>query len=166
MLPQGSIFQYGFLGGGQFKKYLKKWSFRAKSGGLFKKNPKNWTFHITWGSIQEWGSIRADTVPIKGNRASPITRIFLALFYPTLAHFLLLPPYKTCYTKIFSVFRTNKGKGSGTYFRKTNWVSCNIVFYGGERERHLFFLYYRYLVLILHMLYYYNTYLHHHHHAT
>ena len=62
MLPQGSIFQYGFLGGGQFKKYLKKWSFWAKSGGLFKKNPKNWTFHITWGSIQEWGSIRADTV--------------------------------------------------------------------------------------------------------
>ena len=50
MLPRGSIFQYGFLGVGQFKKYLKKWSFWAKSGGLFKKNPKNWTFHITWGS--------------------------------------------------------------------------------------------------------------------
>ena len=34
----------------------------SKSGGLFKETPKNWTFHITWGSIQEWGSIRADTV--------------------------------------------------------------------------------------------------------
>ena len=66
MLPQGSIFQYGFLGGGQFKKYLKKWSFWAKSGGLFKKNPKNLTFHITCGSIQEWGSIRADTVFLFG----------------------------------------------------------------------------------------------------
>ena len=62
MLPRGSIFQYGFLGGGQFKKYLKKWTFWPKSGGLFKKNPKNCTFHITWGSIQEWGCIRADTV--------------------------------------------------------------------------------------------------------
>ena len=27
MLPQGSIFQYGFWGGGEFKKHLKKWSF-------------------------------------------------------------------------------------------------------------------------------------------
>ena len=62
MLPQGSFFQYGFWVGVNLKKYLKKWSFWAKSGGLFKKNPKNWTFHITWGSIQEWGSIRADTV--------------------------------------------------------------------------------------------------------
>ena len=62
MVAGGSIFQYGFLGGDQFKKYLKKWSFWAKSGGLFKKNPKNWTFHITWGYIQEWGYIDADTV--------------------------------------------------------------------------------------------------------
>ena len=27
MLPWGSIFQYGFFGGGQFKKQLKKWTF-------------------------------------------------------------------------------------------------------------------------------------------
>ena len=60
--PRGSIFQYGFLGGGQYKKSLKKWTFWAKSGGLFKKTPKNWTFHITWGSIQEWGCNIADTV--------------------------------------------------------------------------------------------------------
>ena len=34
----------------------------SKSADLFKKTPKNWTIHITWGSIQEWGSINADTV--------------------------------------------------------------------------------------------------------
>ena len=62
MLPRGSIFQYGFLGGGQFKKYLKKWTFWPKSGGLFKKKPKNWTFQIIWGYIQEWGSISVHTV--------------------------------------------------------------------------------------------------------
>ena len=62
MLPRASICQNEFLGGGQFKKSLKKWTFWAKSGGLFKKNSKNWTFHITWGSIQEWGSIEADKV--------------------------------------------------------------------------------------------------------
>ena len=62
MLYRVSIFQDEFLGGGQFKKTLKKWTFWPKSGGLFKKNPKNWTFHITWGYIQEWGSIEADTV--------------------------------------------------------------------------------------------------------
>ena len=63
MLPQGSIFfQYGFLGGGQFKNSLKKWTYWAKSGGLFKKKPQNWILHIIWGSIQEWGSINADTV--------------------------------------------------------------------------------------------------------
>ena len=50
--PQGSIFQNGFLGGGQFKKSLKKWTFWAKSGGLLRKTPKNWTLHITWGSIE------------------------------------------------------------------------------------------------------------------
>ena len=59
--PRGSIFQYGFLGGGQYKKSLKKWTFWAKSGGLLRKTPKNWTLHITWGSIEEWGSIDADT---------------------------------------------------------------------------------------------------------
>ena len=59
---QGSIFQNGFLGGGQFKKSLKKWTFWPKSGGLFKKNANNRTFHITWGSIQEWGCNQADTV--------------------------------------------------------------------------------------------------------
>ena len=57
MLPQGSIFQYGFLGGGQFKKSLKKWTFWPKSGGLFKKNHKNWTFHIT--IIYIWANIFA-----------------------------------------------------------------------------------------------------------
>ena len=70
MKPQGSIFQYGFLGGGQFKKSLKKWTFCAKSGGLFKKKPKNWTLQITWGSIQEWGSIDADTVT--SHRGAPL----------------------------------------------------------------------------------------------
>ena len=65
MLPQGSIFQYDFLGGGQFQKSLKKWTFWPKSVVLLKKNSKNWTFHITWGSIQEWGSIEADTVWVR-----------------------------------------------------------------------------------------------------
>ena len=41
MLPRGYIFQYGFLGGGQFKKSPKTWTFSAKSEGLFKKNSKN-----------------------------------------------------------------------------------------------------------------------------
>ena len=37
MLPQGSIFQYGFLGGGQFKEPLKKWTYSRKppKTGLF-----------------------------------------------------------------------------------------------------------------------------------
>ena len=59
---RGSIFQNGFLGGFQFKISLKKWTFEPKSGVLFEKTPKNLTFHITWGSIQEWGCIEADTV--------------------------------------------------------------------------------------------------------
>ena len=46
MQRQGSIFQNGFLGGVQFKKSLKKWTFKQKSGVLFKKTPKNVTFHI------------------------------------------------------------------------------------------------------------------------
>ena len=33
-----------------------------KSGVLFEKKPQNRTFHITWGSIQEWGCISADTL--------------------------------------------------------------------------------------------------------
>ena len=53
MLPRGSIFQYGFLGGGQFKKSLKKWTFWSKSGGLIKKKSKNWTFQTIWGSTQD-----------------------------------------------------------------------------------------------------------------
>ena len=61
--PRGCIFQNGFLGEDQFKKYFKKWTFQQqKSGVLFKKPPKNMTFHITWGSIQEWGYNQADTV--------------------------------------------------------------------------------------------------------
>ena len=34
----------------------------SKSGVLFKKTPKNMTFHTTWGSIQEWSCVQADTV--------------------------------------------------------------------------------------------------------
>ena len=56
MLPQGSIFQYGFLGGDQFKKSLKKRTFSAKSGGLFKKNPKNWTFQLP-GTLFKSGAV-------------------------------------------------------------------------------------------------------------
>ena len=76
----GFIFQYGFLGGGQFKKSLKKRSFSAKSGGLFKKNPKNWTFHITWGTIQEWGCIDSDTVVIHELRERRFIQSFDSYF--------------------------------------------------------------------------------------
>ena len=62
MQPRGFTFQNGFLGGVEFKKSLKKWTFEQKSGVIFKKNHKNITFHITWGSIQEWGGIEANTV--------------------------------------------------------------------------------------------------------
>ena len=62
MLPRGSIFQYEFLGGGQFKKSLKKWTFLTKTWGFIQETPQNWTFHIIWGSIQEWGSNNADTI--------------------------------------------------------------------------------------------------------
>ena len=41
---------------------FQKWTFWPQSGGLLKKNSNNRTFHITWGSIQEWGCIDADTV--------------------------------------------------------------------------------------------------------
>ena len=44
MQRQGSIFQNGFLGGVQFKKSLKKWTFKQKSGVLFKKTPQKVTF--------------------------------------------------------------------------------------------------------------------------
>ena len=40
------------------------WTLQQKSGVVSKKNPKNGTFHITWGSIKDWGCIRADTVHI------------------------------------------------------------------------------------------------------
>ena len=59
---RGSIFQNGFFGGFQFKISLKKLTFEPKSRVLFEKKPKNLTFHITWGSIQDWGCIEADTV--------------------------------------------------------------------------------------------------------
>ena len=58
-----SIFQNEFMGGVQFKISLKKWTFEQKSGVIFKKNLKNMTFYITtWGSIEEWACIGADTV--------------------------------------------------------------------------------------------------------
>ena len=63
MLPRGYIFQYGFLGGSQFKKSPKTWTFSPKSGGLFKEKPQKLDFsHYLGLSIQEWGSINADTV--------------------------------------------------------------------------------------------------------
>ena len=43
-LPRGFIFQYGFLGGGQFKKSRKKWTFPAKRGGYSSKPPKTRLF--------------------------------------------------------------------------------------------------------------------------
>ena len=47
MQRQGSIFQNGFLGGVQFKKSLKKWTFEPKIGAIFEKNhKKNMTFYI------------------------------------------------------------------------------------------------------------------------
>ena len=42
MQRQGFIFQNGFLGGVQFKKSLKKWTFKQKSGGFIQeKTPKH-----------------------------------------------------------------------------------------------------------------------------
>ena len=62
MQCQDSIFQNGFLGGVQFKKSLKKWTFKQKSGGFNQENPQKRDFSQTWGSIQEWRCIEADTV--------------------------------------------------------------------------------------------------------
>ena len=62
MQRQGSIFQNGFLGGVQFEKSLKKWTFKQKSGGFIQENPKKRDFSHTWGYIQEWRCIEADTV--------------------------------------------------------------------------------------------------------
>ena len=62
MLPQGSIFQYGFLDGVQYKEIPQKVDFLSKKWGFIQKYPKNWIFHITWGFIQEWGCNIADTV--------------------------------------------------------------------------------------------------------
>ena len=58
MQARGSISQNEFLGGVQFKIFLKKWTFEQKK----QKNHKNVTFHIPWGSIQKWGFIEAGTV--------------------------------------------------------------------------------------------------------
>ena len=46
-----------FLGGVQFKIFLKKW-------GFIKENPQKHDFSPWWGFIQEWGYIEADTVVI------------------------------------------------------------------------------------------------------
>ena len=48
MLPRGSIFQYGFLGGGQFKKYPKKW-------GSIHKKPKKLDFSHNLGLYSRVG---------------------------------------------------------------------------------------------------------------
>ena len=138
MLPQGSIFQYGFLGGGQFKKSLKKWTFWSKSGGLFKKNPKNWTFHITWGSILEWGSIIADTVLQKFNyfvlTGPPVSLVLLRskdnsdflqeLFGNILgiSHFRLQKSLKSyCRCKYLKIEKNS------AHFLFAIWGTCNII---------------------------------------
>ena len=46
MQPWGCIFQNGFLGEVQLKKYLKKWTFHQKSGVLLEKTPKIGLFTI------------------------------------------------------------------------------------------------------------------------
>ena len=56
--PQGSIFQNRFLGGGQFKKSLKKWTFWPKSGGLFKKSHKNRTFQFPGALFKSGAAIK------------------------------------------------------------------------------------------------------------
>ena len=136
--PQGSIFQNGFLSGGQFKKYLKKWSFWAKSGGLFKKNPKNWTFHITWDSILEWGSIMADTVLQKFNyfvltgppvslvllRSKDISDFLQEKFGNILgiSHFRLQKSLKSyCRCKYLKI------KKNSAHFLFAIWGTCNII---------------------------------------
>ena len=59
--PGVVFFKMGFWVRFNLKNSSKSGLFK-KSGVLFKKTPKNRTFHITWGSIQEWGCIGADTV--------------------------------------------------------------------------------------------------------
>ena len=44
--PRGFIFENGFLGEVQFKKFFKKWTFQQKSGVLFKKTPKTGLFTL------------------------------------------------------------------------------------------------------------------------
>ena len=63
MQRQGSIFQNGFLGRVQFKKSLKKWTFKKKKKwGFIQENPQKRDFLQIWGSFQEWRCIDADTV--------------------------------------------------------------------------------------------------------
>ena len=54
------------FGVGVNSKTPQKVVFLSKKWGFIQEKPKNCTFHITWGSIQEWGSIRADTVCKEG----------------------------------------------------------------------------------------------------
>ena len=65
MQRQGSIFQNEFLGEVQFKKFLKKWTFMQKKWGFMQENSQKRDFPQTWGSIQEWRCIEADTVTWK-----------------------------------------------------------------------------------------------------
>ena len=46
--PQGSILQYGFLGGGQYKKSLKKW-------GFIQENPQKLDFSDKMGLYSRVG---------------------------------------------------------------------------------------------------------------
>ena len=64
MQPQGSIFQNGFLGGVQLKKSLKKWTFKPKKWGFIQQKPQKCDFLHTWGSIEEWRCIEADTMDV------------------------------------------------------------------------------------------------------
>ena len=55
MLPRGSIFQYGFLGGGQFKKYLKKVVFLSKKWRFIQEKPQILDFSHNLGLYSRVG---------------------------------------------------------------------------------------------------------------
>ena len=70
--PGVLFFNMGFWVGVNSKSPPKSGLFQQKVGVYSRKPPKTRLFHITWGSIQEWGSIDADTV---GNSKSIIKKI-------------------------------------------------------------------------------------------
>ena len=58
----GFYFSFWVFGWGSIQIWPQKVDFWAKKWGCIQENPQKVDFSKTWGSIQEWGCIQADTV--------------------------------------------------------------------------------------------------------